>query len=581
MKKYLFILLLFSAYNRVNGQVISHIADKKTYETIPAEKIYLHYNTSLLFSGDYLYFKMYCLEEPTLQLSKLSKIGYVILINEKKEKVFSQKVYLENGEGSGDFFIDTKVPSGKYKLISYTNWMQNNEGNNYFQADICIINPFQENQSVFTSKSSGEKYEIEEIKQPESQGEIQILELKTDKKVYGKREQVTVEIASLADTLCFGKYSISVRKKLPLKTPQIIRSPVISSITAKKKNIGSPENKNIHLPEMRGELIHGKIINKSNNTPASDVPVAFSIPGNNFVFKVASTNKDGIFYLNIENKYLQNQAVIEIMNSKKDSSKVVFEPYTEINYDDLSFSEFSISAKDKDLILQHSIFNQIENAYSSIRTDSSLTIPQNPVFFGTNTTTYQLDDYTRFPTIKETIVEIVNKAYITQSKGKSYLNVRIYDENTIANQLPLVLVDGVFISNHEILLGYNARRIKSILVFDEKYFYSGEVFAGIISFETLDGAYVKEMVSSNDKFDLFKPTQQKKYFIQKYNEPGTFQRIPDYRSQLLWNPQVFINKKNNLLSFYTSDNNGDFEISLEGFTNTGKPVSLSTSITVD
>lgn len=581
MKKYLFILLLFSAYNRVNGQVISHIADKKTYETIPAEKIYLHYNTSLLFSGDYLYFKMYCLEEPTLQLSKLSKIGYVILINEKKEKVFSQKVYLENGEGSGDFFIDTKVPSGKYKLISYTNWMQNNEGNNYFQADICIINPFQENQSVFTSKSSGEKYEIEEIKQPESQGEIQILELKTDKKVYGKREQVTVEIASLADTLCFGKYSISVRKKLPLKTPQIIGSPVISSITAKKKNIGSPENKNIHLPEMRGELIHGKIINKSNNTPASDVPVAFSIPGNNFVFKVASTNKDGIFYLNIENKYLQNQAVIEIMNSKKDSSKVVFEPYTEINYDDLSFSEFSISAKDKDLILQHSIFNQIENAYSSIRTDSSLTIPQNPVFFGTNTTTYQLDDYTRFPTIKETIVEIVNKAYITQSKGKSYLNVRIYDENTIANQLPLVLVDGVFISNHEILLGYNARRIKSILVFDEKYFYSGEVFAGIISFETLDGAYVKEMVSSNDKFDLFKPTQQKKYFIQKYNEPGTFQRIPDYRSQLLWNPQVFINKKNNLLSFYTSDNNGDFEISLEGFTNTGKPVSLSTSITVD
>jgi hypothetical protein len=581
MKKYLFILLLFSAYNRVNGQVISHIADKKTYETIPAEKIYLHYNTSLLFSGDYLYFKMYCLEEPTLQLSKLSKIGYVILINEKKEKVFSQKVYLENGEGSGDFFIDTKVPSGKYKLISYTNWMQNNEGNNYFQADICIINPFQENQSVFTSKSSGEKYEIEEIKQPESQGEMQILELKTDKKVYGKREQVTVEIASLADTLCFGKYSISVRKKLPLKTPQIIRSPVISSITAKKKNIGSPENKNIHLPEMRGELIHGKIINKSNNTPASDVPVAFSIPGNNFVFKVACTNKDGIFYLNIENKYLQNQAVIEIMNSKKDSSKVVFEPYTEINYDDLSFSEFSISAKDKDLILQHSIFNQIENAYSSIRTDSSLTIPQNPVFYGTKTTTYQLDDYTRFPTIKETIVEIVNKAYITQSKGKSYLNVRIYDENTIANQLPLVLVDGVFISNHEILLGYNARRIKSILVFDEKYFYSGEVFAGIISFETLDGAYVKEMVSSNDKFDLFKPTQQKTYFIQKYNEPGTFHRIPDYRSQLLWNPQVFINKKNNLLSFYTSDNNGDFDISLEGFTNTGKPVSLSTSITVD
>ena len=581
MKKYLVILLMFSAYNEVDGQVLSHITDKNTYEIIPAEKVYLHYNTSLLFSGDYLYFKMYCLEEPTLQLSKLSKIGYVILINEKMERIFSQKIYLENGEGSGDFFIDTNVPSGKYKLISYTNWMQNNTGNNYFQADICIINPFQENQSVFISKRSGEKSGLNEIKQPESQSENDILALKSDKKVYKKREKVTVEISSFEDTLGFGKYSLSVRKILPIKTPLRSPSSVVSSSTTKKKLISSPKNHTVHLPEMRGELITGKIVNKINGIPVSDVPVAFSIPGENFVFKVAHTNKEGIFYLNIENKYLQNQAIIEIMNNKKDSTRVVFEPETEINLGDLTFSDFTISAEDKDLILQQSIFNQIENAYSSIRTDSSLTISQNPVFFGTNTTTYQLDDYTRFPTVRETIVEIVNKANITQSKGKSYLNVRFYDENSILNQLPLVLVDGVYISNHDMLLEYNARRIKNICVFDEKYFYGGEVFEGIISFETLDGAFLKEMVSSNDKFDLFKPSIQKEYFTQNYSDPLVYQRIPDFRSQLFWDPHVIIDQKKSIISFYTSDNTGDFEISLEGFTNTGKPVSLIKSIRVD
>jgi hypothetical protein len=574
------LLLVFTFY-QMRGQVINQLLDKKTYEAIPAEKIFLHYNSSLLFSGDYLYFKVYCIQEPSQKLSRLSKIGFVILINEKNEKVFSQKIYLENGEGSGDFFIDTNVPSGKYKIISYTNWMQNNTGNNYFQADICIINPFQENQSVFTSEGSGVKQGFEEIKQPESRSSNGILELKTDKKVYEKRDKVTVEISSLADTLGFGKYSISVRKILPIKTPLRSPSSLVSSLTVKKKLISSPENNPVHLPEMRGELISGKIVNKINGNPVSDVPVAFSIPGENFVFKVARTNREGIFYLNIENKYLQDQAIIEIMNSKKDTAKVVFEPATEISLGNLTFSDFTISAKDKDLILQQSIFNQIENAYSSIRTDSSLPISQNPVFFGTNTTTYQLDDYTRFPTIRETIVEIVNKASITQSKGKSYLNVTFYDENSIAGQLPLVLVDGVYISNHEILLGYNARRIKSIRVFDEKYFYGGEVFEGIISFETLDGAYAKEMVSSNDKFDLFKPSLQKEYFTQNYSSPTVYQRIPDFRTQLLWDPIVGIDQLKTSISFYTSDNTGDFEISLEGFTNTGKPVSLIKSIRVD
>jgi len=581
MRKYWFILLLFFTYNPVKGQFVSHISDEKTYEAIPAEKIYVHYNTSLLFSGDYLYFKVYCIQEPTQRLSNLSKIGYVMLINEKKEKVFSQKIYLENGEGSGDFFIETNVPSGKYKLISYTNWMQNNTEMNYFQADVCIINPFQENQSVFTSKSSENKPDIQKIKYTDYQDQKGVLNLKTDKKQYGKREKVSVDITAITDTLAFGRYSISVRKVLPMNTSSIISSAEISSLKTKKNDLGKTENQIVFLPEMRGELIYGKIVNKANNKAVTDIPVAFSIPGEDFVFKVARTNQEGVFYLNIENKYAQNQAVIEIMNSSKDSLKVVFEPVTNISMGALTFADFSISAIDKEVILQQSVFNQIENAYSSVRTDSSISYKQNPEFFGKNLTTYQLDDYTRFSTIKETIVEIVTKANINQEKGKSYINVKVYDDNLGTGLLPLVLVDGVFISNHERLLGYNARRIKSISVLDEKYLYGGEVFKGLILFETLEGAYVKEMIGGNEKFDLFKPSQQKKYYSQKYTDQDTYLRIPDFRSQLFWDPRVLIRKKNTAISFYTSDNKGDFEICLEGFTNSGRPISIRESIKVD
>ena len=93
------------------------------YNFTPKENIFVHYNTSLLFAGEYLYYKVYCLNATHNQLSKLSKVAYVELISEDKQKVFRHKISLKNGLGQGDFFISTSIPSGNYKIIAYTQWM--------------------------------------------------------------------------------------------------------------------------------------------------------------------------------------------------------------------------------------------------------------------------------------------------------------------------------------------------------------------------------------------------------------------------------------------------------------------------
>ena len=48
------------------------------------EQVYVHANTKLVFVGEYLYYTIYCLKDNTGQLSDVSKIAYLKLVNENK-----------------------------------------------------------------------------------------------------------------------------------------------------------------------------------------------------------------------------------------------------------------------------------------------------------------------------------------------------------------------------------------------------------------------------------------------------------------------------------------------------------------
>src|SRR5690606_37366922 len=106
------------------GQVpLKSLSEAKGFNNIPQETVFVHFNASFLFAGEYLYYKVYCMDKSTRNLSGISKIAYVELLGEGGTRVFAQKIRLEKGEGEGDFFIPVTVPSGNYKLVAYTQWM--------------------------------------------------------------------------------------------------------------------------------------------------------------------------------------------------------------------------------------------------------------------------------------------------------------------------------------------------------------------------------------------------------------------------------------------------------------------------
>ena len=182
-----------------------------------------------------------------------------------------------------------------------------------------------------------------------------------------------------------------------------------------------------------------------------------------------------------------------------------------IDYKKLKFGTFSISKKDKDLILRHSIRNQIENAFESVKKDSILSESEIAAFYGSYGETYYLDDYKRFPTMKETFLEVIEDAWISSKKSEFTFRVKRAKNSSQTGLLPLLLVDGIMVQNHNDIASYDAKKIKKISILRDKYVYGPEVFEGIIAIETLEGNY-KNLVSNSyiKNIKLFKPVSKKK-----------------------------------------------------------------------
>lgn len=104
------------------------------------ERVFVHPNSQVFVAGETLRFSAYTLSHLSGKVVDKSKMLYVQLIG-KEGTVMEQKLAISQGRGSGEFFINSLLPTGRYQLLAYTRWMRNFE--DYFQLPITIINPFE------------------------------------------------------------------------------------------------------------------------------------------------------------------------------------------------------------------------------------------------------------------------------------------------------------------------------------------------------------------------------------------------------------------------------------------------------
>lgn len=585
---------LFMHSGLVYGQyVIKSTSELEALEKLPLEKLYVQSNSSLLFPGEYMYYSVFCINASTNRLSNISRVGYLELIGENGESYIKQKFNLSQGRGQGDFFVPVTVPSGNYKLIAYTHWMRNAGASQFFQDDLVIINPYQSNQdNLLKGENEFGKDDptmATSVKTLPNDKDSPI-QIQTDKKVYGKREKVTLVIRNYRGNLGYGDYSINARHESAIETKSPLSSTTYSKayLDAERILVKNVQD-SIFLPEQRGELFYGRVLD-ANNDPVEDKTVIVSIPGNDFQLKSAITDTDGNFYTYVNRPYVAPFIIAQTLETNSTGHKVLLNEKSNINYEAFEFGNFTLHQDMEKAILERSVLNQIENAYYSAKPDSVIQTSTVDPFEGGSPDVVNLDEFTRFSTMKETLIEVVPNVWVKKLDNDNYTfwvreKVEKYEDD-FESDPPLVLVDGIFIPDHRSILDFNANLVEKISILRDPLVLGNKKYLGMVVIETIEGDYLNRISGKNsDIKQLVLPAGLKNYYAQSYTptNEGEFSRIPDFRSQVYWNPRIVVDEESNTKTyeFYTSDLEGEYELILEGFTSYGKPISIREKIEVN
>ncbi|MGJ8593451.1 MAG: Ig-like domain-containing protein [Aquaticitalea sp.] len=545
------------------------LAEQKMMSTFPIEKVMLIANSEVMLCGQQLNYQTICRSKNLEET--ISAIVYVELVSADKTVVFKHKLRLQKGKAYGDYFLSTKLKTGHYKLIAYTEWSLNNTDNNFDQHDLYIINPYLDATENSLKSEFDEAQEYVEIFESDDFSRIvnnasSGLKITTDSKTYQPRSKVNLELQNSLNLLNYGDYTIAVRR---------VDSLAIQSYNKVKKN-NLNTSRAMRLPEMRGELIQGTVIDVNTNLPVANQTISLSIPGEQLVYKSTSSNANGKFYLNLYEPYEQEKALIQVVAENRENFKISIDPKVFDRYDDLEFVSVKLNKNLKDFIEENSFYNQVESAYYNLKRDSVMSTQPATSFYGQPDIIYVLDDFTRFNSVKETFIEVIQNAAIRTTNGKYQFLVYDYDipfGGIYQNVKPLLLMDGVQVQDENRVVEYNPNLMESISLVKGTYSIGSEMYNGIIDIKLktptdlyLTGEYIKHI-------DIQKPEIQKHYFHQSYE--STQDRTPDLRTQLFWKPNIELKSNSQTWNFYTSDVPGSYIIVVKGFTDEGKYISIS------
>ena len=375
----------------------------------------------------------------------------------------------------------------------------------------------------------------------------------------------------------FANLSVSIRRIDSFNKPRLLSSANFNELY---KAIKWEIPKNLIFPELRGALVKGKV-NTKDSLSLKSKEIIISFPDEESQVKIVSLDDKNEFGFILGNKLRGNELLLQLRDHYQNDYNIELLPAPQPDFSFLDFRKPVIQPEFKDYIIEKSINNQIENAYAAIKSDKTLFPEPEGYFFSQELVKYNLDDYTRFPGIIETFVEVIEFGRIRKKADDSY-NIMVRNKNANGEfTLPaLLIVDGVVVQDHNKLISFDAERVKSIALLRSKYFLGPAVYEGVVVVETKEGNF-PEMFKEDfmEAARIIKAQNPKKYYSPNYDRED-LNRIPDYRYQLFWEPSFNLTQENKEISFYTSDVKGEFEISIEGFSNMGIPISIKETFKV-
>lgn len=331
-----------------------------------------------------------------------------------------------------------------------------------------------------------------------------------------------------------------------------------------------PERKLLQ-PERASHRINGKVFSTLNNQPASGIPVFLTVPGKPVRLYNSVSDSEGQIVFDLID-YFGNGEIIVQVDRRIDSS---YRVEIEDNFSTLAATRarsFSISRQWAPILESRSLDLQIQNLYSADSLNKFFPVLRDTApFFRKPHYSYWLDDYKRFTSVNEVLMEYVTPATIRRRDGTPRIEVfNAHDKQLFAD--PLILIDGVPVFNSAAMLAYDTYKLQRIDVVNTRFFHGPLYYNGIVSFTTYQGDLDGFSPDPNALILGHEGMQLKRVFYspQYDNADQRNSRIPDHRNLLFWEPELKLSTGSASLRFFSADQNGKFLVKVQGIDAEGK-----------
>lgn len=512
--------------------------------------------------------------------------NYKVIISDQDENIYYDQFVVEKSsplgfsliENEGNYQVSAINHSGSPKNLILLSW-QNLRYKKSFSINSDTT--FSINTNDWPKGLAYLNYEGTAIGRFVSMGGVEAtnsLSLDTNKDQYNTRELVNLQLPLSND---LNEFSISVRRVYDSVYGNPYSSDLLHQLINEKFEtqqlqsdflicngipLSPTESESIvALPDFRGQLLYGQLQDDSSSN-RGDVVFLSSI-GQAPMLRTAKVQDEGHVLLLSPDSF-KGENLVAFSGSNKSVS------ISESFLDDLSFVRQSFHFDRTDLLpwlQEKAIHVQIENNYFEFYKDSLLdTAPLNWLTKRIDKT-YDFDDYTRFPTVTDVIVEIVPELRLRERSGRLELIMPYMESKSAAIDSALILVDGIPIVTTE-FVKLNPLQFKKVDLIFQQLRIGFTEYRGLAVFTSLskDAAMLIER-RGYSKVSLI-PLQEKVIYYQPNYNNGT-STIPDYKSQLLWKSNLDY-VADEAITFYTSDLTGKFEIVMQGKDKEGSYVLL-------
>ncbi|MBQ8674035.1 MAG: hypothetical protein IJ511_08315 [Bacteroides sp.] len=487
-------------------------------------------------AGEELWVKV-CVDDAALPGNSLSKVAYVEVAD--TAQVYVQgKVALDDGMGWACIRFPQTMHSGIYRLTAYTRYMRNLPAERFPGMDIAVLNTLQGSDSDAMVVGDTTLLASERQEQPSCR-------LVADRKSYGQRVRVT--LTGWEHYAAMKELTLSVvRKDCRVCLPETL-APLVN---------GKSEEAEDFVVECEGHIVSGRVAGEAGDAPLS---ATLSCVGREVYLYDGRRQPDGSYRFYTNDVY-GRQDVVFSAESPADRP-LHLEP----------LSPFA-QLRPARLPRLHCLYDENELVERSIGMQLSCLLPEVPLPKELSdllcnqlpTHSYNLDEYVRFNTVHECIIEFMLGLKVDRVDGVRVIRTMREGTKLFSDYKSLVLWDGIPVENHEAVLNYNARLVHYAHQYRNKFTFGGKTYDGVLSFITHRGNFGDMRVDEHSRMFSYEFPQNRPLFpMPEYaGNREAASRMPDYRHTLCWMPLIPADTR--VVSFYTSDLPGDYVVVLRG-----------------